>query len=97
MEENEKFLFGEVVTTPIFKWKRLSGDNLLMTGWECDVETNTGVDGTQRIYTVQLCYDFVKWDFVKLGDMVKLSLQGRILSKTSKSGESMKCNVVKRK
>jgi hypothetical protein len=97
MEQNEKFVFGEVVTTPIFKWKHLSNENFLMTGWECDIETNTGSDGEQRIYTVQLCYDFIKWDIVKLGDMVKLSIQGKILSKTSMTGESIKCNVVKRK
>lgn len=97
MEKQEQFLYGEILTPPLFKWKNHSETDVLMTGWECEVQTNSAITGDPVVITVQICYDFVKWNYVKQGDMVKLSVLGKMTSKTSKTGESLKCNVVIRK
>jgi hypothetical protein len=96
--ENEKevFVFGQILTQPLLIWKSFT-DGKLMTGWNCKVHTNSAITGDENVLDVQLVYDLIKWDNVKMNDMVKLSVQGEQSSKFTDNGRILKCNVVIRK
>ena len=98
MEEKvETFIYGEIITEPVIKWKNLDGDKLL-TGWECRVQTNSDlVSGEEKVLDIQIVYDLKKWEPVHINSFVKLSVQNEQISKTSKSGRVLKCNIVIRK
>jgi hypothetical protein len=97
METEESFIFGEVITQPLLKWKSPQKDGGLQTGWECEIHTNSTLNGDVVVIPVQVCYDLVKWEPIRIGDMVKLSVQREQMSKTSKTGKVYQCNVVKRR
>lgn len=95
-QEKETFLFGQIITQPFLVWKSYS-DGKMMTGWNCKLHTNSSITGDEVMLDVQLVYDLIKWDNVKINEFVKLSVQQEQHSKITDSGRILKCNVVVRR
>jgi hypothetical protein len=95
-EKKETFLFGQIVTEPKLVWKSYE-DGKLLTGWNCKLHTNTSITGDETVLDVQLVYDLIKWEPVKINSFVMLSVQQEQSSRITESGKILKCNVVVRK
>jgi hypothetical protein len=95
-QEKEVFIFGQILNHPTLIWKSFN-DGKLVTGWNCRVHTNSSITGDEMVLDAQLVYDLIKWDMVKINDMVKLSVQQEQSSRLTESGKILKCNVVIRK
>jgi hypothetical protein len=97
MDKQETFIYGEVISEPYLKWKNSDKSGTLLTGWECQVQTNTNPNTKEdRILNVELVYDLLKWEPVRKNSLVKLSQQSKHKSKTIE-GDVYRCNVVIRK
>ena len=97
MEKVETFIYGEVISEPQLKWKNADKPGVCLTGWECQLQTNSNPNTKEpRIINVELVFDFIKWDPIKKGQFVKLSQQSKHKSKTVE-GDVFRCNVVFRK
>jgi len=96
LEENERFLFGQIITEPTMIWKNYE-DEKMLTGWNCKLHTNSLMTGEVVVLDVQLVYDLIKWDVVRNNSFVKLSVQQEQNSRTTDSGRILKCNVVVRR
>jgi hypothetical protein len=96
LEENERFLFGQIITEPTMIWKNYE-DEKMLTGWNCKLHTNSLMTGEVVVLDVQLVYDLIKWDVVRNNSFVKLSVQQEQNSRTTESGRILKCNVVVRR
>ena len=96
LEENERFLFGQIITEPTMMWKNYE-DEKMLTGWNCKLHTNSLMTGEVVVLDVQLVYDLIKWDVVRNNSFVKLSVQQEQNSRTTDSGRILKCNVVVRR
>lgn len=94
--EKETYLFGQIITHPVLIWKNYD-DNKLLTGWNCRLHTNSSVTGDEVVLDVQLVYDLIKWEQVRLNELVKLSVQQEQSSRLTESGKILKCNVVVRR
>ena len=95
-DKKETFLFGQIVNEPTMIWKNYE-DGKLLTGWNCRLHTNTSITGDETVLDVQLVYDLIRWEPVKINSFVKLSVQQEQYSKNTESGRILKCNVVVRK
>jgi hypothetical protein len=96
LEKEEVYLFGQIVSEPVMIWKDYT-DGKMLTGWNCRLHTNSSITGENTVVDVQLVYDLIKWDVVRLNSLVKLSVQQEQVSKLTSSGKLFKCNVVVRK
>lgn len=97
MDKQETYIYGEVISEPYLKWKNTDKSGILLTGWECQVQTNTNTNTKDhRILNVELVFDLMKWEPVRKGSFVKLSQQSKHKSKTIE-GDVYRCNVVVRK
>jgi hypothetical protein len=95
-DQREVYIFGQVINQPVLIWKNYN-DGKMVTGWNCRVHTNSSITGDEMVLDVQLVYDLIKWDTVKINDLVKLSIQQEQSSRLTDSGKILKCNVVIRK
>jgi hypothetical protein len=95
-DKKETFLFGQVVTEPTLVWRSYE-EGKLLTGWNCRLHTNSSITGDETVLDVQLVYDLIKWEPVRINSFVKLSVQQEQNSRTTDSGKILKCNVVVRK
>ena len=95
-DQKEVYIFGQVINQPVLIWKNYN-DGKMVTGWNCRVHTNSSITGDEMVLDVQLVYDLIKWDTVKINDLVKLSIQQEQSSRLTDSGKILKCNVVIRK
>lgn len=95
-DQREVYIFGQVINQPVLIWKSYN-DGKLLTGWNCRLHTNSSITGDEVVLDVQLVYDLIKWDMVRINDMVKLSVQQEQSSRLTESGKILKCNVVIRK
>ena len=95
-DKKETFLFGQVITEPTMIWKSYE-EGKMITGWNCKLHTNSSITGDEVVLDVQLVYDLIKWEPVRMNSFVKLSVQGEQSSRTTESGKILKCNVVVRK
>lgn len=96
LEEKERYLFGQIVTEPVMIWKNYE-DGKMLTGWNCKLHTNSSMTGEEMVLDVQLVYDLIKWEVVRMNSFVKLSVQQEQNSRTTDSGRILKCNVVVRR
>lgn len=94
--EKETFLFGQIITQPVLIWKSYD-DNKLITGWNCRLHTNSSITGDEVVLDVQIVYDLIKWEQVRMNDMVKLSVQQEQVSRLTESKKILKCNIVVRR
>jgi hypothetical protein len=95
-DQREVYIFGQVINQPVLIWKNYN-DGKMVTGWNCRVHTNSSITGDEMVLDVQLVYDLIKWDTVKINDLIKLSVQQEQSSRLTDSGKILKCNVVIRK
>ena len=95
-DQKEVYIFGQVINQPVLIWKNYN-DGKMVTGWNCRVHTNSSITGDEMVLDVQLVYDLIKWDTVKINDLIKLSVQQEQSSRLTDSGKILKCNVVIRK
>lgn len=96
LEEKERFLFGQIITEPTMIWKNYE-EGKMLTGWNCKLHTNSLMTGEEVVLDVQLVYDLIKWEVVRMNSFVKLSVQQEQNSRTTESGRILKCNVVVRR
>ena len=96
LEEKERYLFGQIITEPTMIWKNYE-DGKMLTGWNCKLHTNSLMTGEELVLVVQLVYDLIKWEVVRINSFVKLSVQQEQNSRTTDSGRILKCNVVVRR
>lgn len=94
--EKETYLFGQIITQPVLIWKNYD-DSKLITGWNCRLHTNSSITGDEIVLDVQLVYDLIKWEQVRMNDMVKLSVQQEQVSRLTESKKILKCNIVVRR
>lgn len=96
IEQKEMYLFGQIINEPTMIWKNYE-EGKMLTGWNCKLHTNSLLTGEEVVLDVQMVYDLIKWEVVRMNSFVKLSVQQEQSSRTTDSGRILKCNVVVRR
>lgn len=88
---------GEIIDHPVAIFTKIDETKCMM-GFVYPIETTTIIN--YEIKEVQLwitsVYDLRKWDIIKKGDKLTLSILKKQTSQYAPDGVSLKCNIVSR-
>ena len=95
--ETEVFIYGEITTHPICSFSNIHQD-LGQMGWVYKIKTQQfiGYEYQDVEINIVTIYDMRKWDILRKGQKVKLSVLKKQESKFTDDGFALKCNVVNR-
>ena len=98
MEDFENIITGVVSSHPIPIFREVTDFNTLVMGFTFKVQTTELVNyqyQTTEVWVTTI-YDVHKWDIIRKGQKLELSIQNKQKSSYSDDGVSLKCNVVSR-
>lgn len=99
MEEKgtEVFIHGTIVSHPTPTFSELNRGGKMM-GWVFELKTQqfVGYEYQDVVINIAVVYDMTKWDILKKGQELKLSVIRKQESKYTDDGFALKCNVVYR-
>lgn len=95
--EKEYFITGEITGHPIITFKDID-DKSIMLGFVYPIKTTLIVDYEVKVVEIWICsvYDLMKWDIIRKGDKLNLSVLKKQNSSFSPDGCVLKCNIVSR-
>lgn len=97
IENQEKIIYGEIVSNPICTFSTLHEKGAIM-GWVYKIKTIQFIDYDMKDVELWVfsAYNMTKWDILKKGEKLKLSIIQKQNSNFSEDGVALKCNIVSR-
>ena len=97
-EKPEVFIHGTIMSHPTPTFSDLYQGGKVM-GWVFQLKTQQFVKYEYQdvVINIAVVYDMTKWDILKKGQEVKLSVIGKQKSNFTDDGFALKCNVAYRK
>jgi len=99
-KKRETIISGTIVFHPIITFRDVDKEtNQVKVGWVFQLRTTqmVGYDFQDVIINISTVYDITKWDILKKGDRVDLSVLSTQNSSFTNDGKALKCNVVYRR
>lgn len=97
IQNQERIIHGEIVNNPICMFSTLHEGGTTM-GWVYKIKTSQFIEYDIKDVEIWITsvYDITKWNIIKKGEKVSLSVIQKQNSKFSEDGVCLKCNIVSR-
>jgi hypothetical protein len=97
IQQEERIIHGEILNNPICSFSSLHEGGTSM-GWVYKIKTSQFVDYDIKDVEIWISsvYDITKWNIIKKGEKVSLSVIQKQNSKFAEEGVALKCNIVSR-
>ena len=98
-KRKETIITGDIVSHPILTFREVMEDNTVKVGFVYELKTTqmVGYEFKEVKINVVSVYDITKWDILKKGDRVELSVLSVQKSSYTEDGKALKCNVIYRR
>ena len=96
----EKIINGKIVSDPITTFVNVDWDKREVKQgflYKVEIVTLMGYEYKSQVLNVLSVFDITKWELLRKGDLVELSIVRKETSRYSDDGNHLKCNVVSRK
>ena len=97
-EKPEVFIHGTIVSHPVPTFSDLNQGGKVM-GWVFELKTQqfVGYEYQDIVINIAVVYDMTKWDILRKGQELKLSVIKKQKSNFTNDGFALKCNVAYRR
>jgi len=99
-KKKETIITGVIDSHPIITFRDVDKEtNQVKVGWVFQLKTTQmiGYDFQDVVINISTVYDITKWDILKKGDRVDLSVLSTQNSSFTQDGKALKCNVTYRR